>query len=45
MEGLRDPEPDPIPIDGKTSRHSHACVEGHEPLRPDHLDRLIRGAA
>jgi predicted transposase YbfD/YdcC len=32
VEGLREPEPDTIAIDGKTSRRCHARSKGREPL-------------
>jgi hypothetical protein len=32
VEGLRDPEPEIIAIDGKTSRRTHARKKGREPL-------------
>jgi predicted transposase YbfD/YdcC len=32
VEGLRDPQPEIIAIDGKTSRRSHARKKGREPL-------------
>ena len=32
VEGLREAEPDPIAVDGKTSRRTHARAKGREPL-------------